>query len=74
MNNDNGAAIVLVLFVWGLAGALFGSLFAGLHHARRRSDRGIAAALGSASARIAPDLMTTALPPQIRNTVAFDKQ
>lgn len=31
MNNDKGAAIVPILFVWGLAGALFGSLFAGLY-------------------------------------------
>jgi hypothetical protein len=31
MNNDNGAAIIPILFVWGLAGALFGSLFAGLY-------------------------------------------
>ena len=31
MKKNTGSAIVLVLFVWGLAGALFGSLFAGLH-------------------------------------------
>ncbi len=31
MKKEKGAAIVVVLFVWGLAGALFGSLFAGLH-------------------------------------------
>ncbi len=28
---EKGAAVVATLFVWGLAGALFGSLFAGLH-------------------------------------------
>lgn len=31
MSNDRGGAIVFSFFVWGLAGALFGSLFAGLH-------------------------------------------
>ena len=31
MKEDKGAAVVLALFVWGLAGALFGSLFAGLY-------------------------------------------
>jgi len=31
MKQDKGAAVALALFVWGLAGALFGSLFAGLH-------------------------------------------
>ncbi|MEA3275508.1 MAG: spermidine synthase [Pseudomonadota bacterium] len=31
MKRDKTAAIVLILFVWGLAGALFGSLFAGLY-------------------------------------------
>lgn len=30
-NKDKPAAITLTLFVWGLAGALFGSLFAALH-------------------------------------------
>lgn len=30
-NNDQSAAIVVTLFVWGLAGALFGGLFAGLY-------------------------------------------
>ena len=30
-NNDKAAAIMLTLFVWGLAGALFGSLFAALY-------------------------------------------
>jgi len=30
-NKDKTAAITLTLFVWGLAGALFGSLFAALH-------------------------------------------
>ena len=30
-SRNKGAAIALTLFVWGLAGALFGSLFAGLH-------------------------------------------
>ena len=28
---DKAAAILMIFFVWGLAGALFGSLFAGLH-------------------------------------------
>jgi hypothetical protein len=31
MKTEKGRAIVLILFVWGLAGGLFGSLFAGLH-------------------------------------------
>lgn len=31
MTKEKAAAIIVVLFVWGLAGALFGSLFAGLH-------------------------------------------
>lgn len=31
MKQNKGAAVALALFVWGLAGALFGSLFAGLY-------------------------------------------
>lgn len=35
MKQQKGRAVVLILFVWGLAGALFGSLFAGLYQVLR---------------------------------------
>jgi len=72
MRKEEHPAIVLILFVWGLAGALFGSLFAGLHQVLRVIGLEAPEALvaGAAAAAMTTSAFYSSMPVALVGTAA----